>query len=205
MAEEQQGKVKVRRNRKRVYEAPAAESAAEALTPAVQPAAAAEVAVVEAEAGMAAALPEDDRRYAEALGIVRGSAGWSAGAGLIPLPLADVAAVMLLQLRMLKQLSGLYEVPFHTQRAKAALAALLTGLNTAWLAGSSAKIFPFLGVFAMAAMPAANGAASYAVGRVFIQHFAAGGTFLDFDPAKVKAYFAQQYREAGPGGEVQSR
>ena len=41
-------------------------------------------------------------------------------------------------------------------------------------------------------MPAAAGASTYAVGQVFIQHFESGGTFLDFDPDKVKAYFAEQ-------------
>ena len=28
------------------------------------------------------------------------------------------------------------------------------------------------------------------VGRVFIQHFASGGTFLDFDPESVRKHFS---------------
>jgi hypothetical protein len=28
---------------------------------------------------------------------------------------------------------------------------------------------------------------------VFVQHFESGGTFLDLDPAKVKAYFSEQF------------
>ena len=47
----------------------------------------------------------------------------------------------------------------------------------------------------MAAMPAVNGAFSYAVGRVFIRHFESGGTFLDFDADKVRGYFNEQFRE----------
>ena len=38
-------------------------------------------------------------------------------------------------------------------------------------------------------MPVIAGAA-YAVGKVFIQHFASGGTFLTFDPEKVRAHYA---------------
>ncbi len=44
-------------------------------------------------------------------------------------------------------------------------------------------------------MPILCGAATYATGKVFIQHFASGGTFLTFDPAKVKAHYAQMFEE----------
>jgi hypothetical protein len=33
------------------------------------------------------------------------------------------------------------------------------------------------------------------LGKVLIQHFEAGGTFLDFDPEKVKDYFKAQFEE----------
>jgi hypothetical protein len=40
-----------------------------------------------------------------------------------------------------------------------------------------------------------GGASTYALGKVFIQHFESGGTFLDFDPEKVKEHFATLYKE----------
>jgi len=46
---------------------------------------------------------------------------------------------------------------------------------------------------AILAIPAFSGAATYAIGKVFIRHFESGGTFLDLDTAKVKAYFSEQY------------
>ncbi len=49
----------------------------------------------------------------------------------------------------------------------------------------------FLGITAMSAF---SGAITYAVGQVYIQHFESGGTFLDFDPKKVKAYFMDQFQ-----------
>jgi hypothetical protein len=39
-------------------------------------------------------------------------------------------------------------------------------------------------------------ASTYAVGRVFIQHFESGGTFLDFDPDKVRAHFEAEFKKA---------
>jgi len=38
-------------------------------------------------------------------------------------------------------------------------------------------------------VPAFGAGMSWAVGRIFMQHFASGGTFLDFDPDKVRAFF----------------
>ena len=44
-------------------------------------------------------------------------------------------------------------------------------------------------------MPVFSGAATWAIGKVFIQHFASGGTFLDFDPKKVKDYFMDLFKQ----------
>ncbi|MCI5165392.1 MAG: GTPase, partial [Candidatus Electrothrix sp. GM3_4] len=43
--------------------------------------------------------------------------------------------------------------------------------------------------------PATAEAVTYAVGKVFHQHFASGGTFLTFDPDKVREYYAQMLKE----------
>lgn len=118
----------------------------------------------------------------------------SAATGLIPVPLVDMAGFMAMQLMMLKKLCSLYNIPFDSQRSKSAIAILASGLSSTYLAASSTKLVPFIGAFSIAAMPAVNGAFSYAVGRVFIQHFESGGTFLDFDPDKVRGYFNEQFR-----------
>jgi hypothetical protein len=44
-------------------------------------------------------------------------------------------------------------------------------------------------------MPTLAGASTYAVGRVFIQHFECGGTILSFDPEKVRAHFEKEFEE----------
>jgi hypothetical protein len=41
-------------------------------------------------------------------------------------------------------------------------------------------------------MPALAGAATYAIGRAFIQHFVSGGTLLDFNPPDYKEFIRAQ-------------
>jgi hypothetical protein len=73
--------------------------------------------------------------------------------------------------------------------------ALPTGLAPA-VAASLGKLIPGVGqTLASGSAALLNGAATYAVGKVFVQHFAAGGTFLTFDPEAVRDFFLTQLRE----------
>ncbi len=136
-----------------------------------------------------------DEQFRRAINTVHTYSAMSAATGLIPLPLVDMAGLMTIQLLMLKKLSKHYNIPFDSQRSKSAIAILVSGINSGYIAASSSKLIPFIGSFSVAAMPVVNGALSYAVGRVFIKHFASGGTFLDFDPVKARDYFEEQYRK----------
>jgi uncharacterized protein (DUF697 family) len=132
--------------------------------------------------------------------IIRHNVLWSVGAGAIPLPILDAAATVAVQIRMLKQLADLYEVPFREDRIKNICASLLGGLSApvvGAVAGISAfKFVPVVGpLIAVLAMPSSSAAFTYAVGKVFLQHFASGGTFLDFDPKTVREYFAKMFDE----------
>jgi uncharacterized protein (DUF697 family) len=125
---------------------------------------------------------------------------WSFGAGLVPVPFFDLAAVAAVQLKMLRSLSEVYKVPFAENDGKILLTSLLGGIvptNLAWgPLRSLVKAIPFVGpVIGMATMPLFSASSTFAVGKVFIEHFETGGTFLDFDPAKMGDYFTQQYRE----------
>ena len=137
---------------------------------------------------------EMEEPFRSAIATVYRYSALSAATGLIPVPLVDMAGFMAMQLMMLKKLCAHYDIPFDSQRSKSAIAILASGISSTYLAASSTKLVPFIGAFSIAAMPAVNGAFSYAIGRVFIQHFASGGTFLDFDPNKVRGYFDEQFR-----------
>jgi uncharacterized protein (DUF697 family) len=114
---------------------------------------------------------------------------WSIGAGLVPLPLFDIAAVSVIQLDMLKQLSSLYGVRFSESEGKAWLSAL-SGSILARLAANAVKLIPGIGsIIGGLSMSAMSGASTYALGQVVIAHFEASGDFsnLDIDAAK-RAY-----------------
>ena len=135
-----------------------------------------------------------------ALKTVKNYMWWSMGAGLIPVPFVDLAAVTGVQLEMLNELSKIYGVPFEKNRSKACVGSLLGSIVPTTLAfgtaGSMLKAIPAVGALAGApAMVLFSGAATWAVGKVFIQHFESGGTFLNFDPDEVKAYFKAQFAE----------
>jgi len=125
---------------------------------------------------------------------------WSMGAGLIPVPFLDFAAVSGVQLKMLADISKIYGVPFKESSVKAVIGSLLGFIVpqslTCGVVGSAIKIIPGIGTLAGApAMALFSGAACWALGNVFIQHFESGGTFLDFNPDKVKEYFKAQFEE----------
>ncbi len=121
------------------------------------------------------------------------------GVGLVPLPWVDLAALAGLQLNLVRRLAGLYGVEFSSQLGKSAIGALLGGglpVSLAANLGHLAKGLPGLGWVIGGASVALFGAAStYAIGKVFVQHFESGNTLLTFDPAQVRAYYAQQYAQ----------
>jgi uncharacterized protein (DUF697 family) len=125
---------------------------------------------------------------------------WTMGAGLIPVPFVDLAAVSGVQIKMLSDLSNLYGVKFSANKGKSVVSALLGSIVPNSLAGggvgSILKMIPLVGtILGGVSMSLFSGAATYAIGKSFIQHFESGGTFLDFDPVKVKDYFKSLFEE----------
>lgn len=125
------------------------------------------------------------------------------GIALVPVPLADLAALMGIQIDMMRSLCKVYDVPFKEKLVRSLLSSLVSGAGAAVaLTGLSslAKAVPVLGSLAGAAGMSATGAAvTYATGKVFVEHFETGGTLGDFDPVKFKAAFRAKVRD---GAEV---
>lgn len=133
--------------------------------------------------------------------LVRSHALWAAGVGLIPVPVLDVAGVAGVQYALISELAKLYDLPFSKERIRALAASLLGSGVPAVVAGggaiSIAKAVPFVGtILGAAVLPALSAASTIALGRVFTQHFEAGGTLLDFDADKVRTYFAEEFEKA---------
>ncbi len=144
----------------------------------------------------------------EANAIVKKGLLWSMGLGLVPVPIFDVVAVTAVQLKMVKNLADHYDVKFSQNGGKTIIASLLGGVGgTGVVYGGGASLFkaiPFVGPLAGGlSCSVMAGATTYAIGKVFIMHFETGGTFLNFNPEKMKAYFAEQYAEGKVEAEKQ--
>jgi uncharacterized protein (DUF697 family) len=130
--------------------------------------------------------------------IIKKYALWSAGAGLIPVPGLDLAAIAGVQVKMLSELCRLYDVPFRRNRAKAVVMGVLGSTGAQALAvglpGTAVKMVPILGsVIGAVTTPLFAGAVTYGIGNVLAPHFERGGTLENLNPSSEEAQRA--YRE----------
>jgi uncharacterized protein (DUF697 family) len=160
---------------------------------------------VDGAIGSGAAETTDAQRDEMAAKLVDRFSLWSGAAGLIPIPLVDIAAVGGVQLQMLRKLSEIYGVPFTDNRGKSIIASLAGSLipasaatTTAMGVSSAMKFIPGIGsAVAALTMPVFSAGATYAIGKAFIQHFASGGTLLDFNPPDYREFIKAQKEKFG--------
>lgn len=120
---------------------------------------------------------------------------WSMGAGSVPLPILDIAAVTAVQLDMLKQLSKIYGVDYQESSGKSLISAI-AGSTLARLGASFIKSIPGIGsLLGGISMVVLSGASTYAMGQVFIRHFESGGSFFDFDIGKGKKVYEEEFKK----------
>lgn len=118
--------------------------------------------------------------------IIRTHVLWSMGAGLVPIPVVDVAAVSGVQIKMIQDIGRLYDVELNDNLGRSVLAAL-TGGTLARLGASAIKALPFVGsVVGGITMSVLSGASTYAVGHVIARELEEQGTLdkLDVNAAK---------------------
>ena len=115
------------------------------------------------------------------------------GAGLVPIPILDIAAVTAVQMDMVKQLSWLYGIQ-HPGSFDKSLITALTGSVFARIGASFIKAIPIVGsVLGGVSMAMMSGASTYAVGQVFKRHFESGGDFSNFNPSSARVLFEEEY------------
>lgn len=211
MNSEEKDKIVIKRPRRRVYETPEPETPRTAKMKANKPKVAKPKATKPTETRPAKEpkpqpKPQPENEYdsirvrGRAEDIVKKSIYWSMGIGLLPFPIFDVAALTALQVKMAHDISKAYGKSFSQSRGKAVILSLLGSLNIYALSSIAfrgiMKILPGPGYFLGAASSSGFSAATtYAVGKVFIQHYEMGGTLLDLDPDSVKEYFREQYQK----------
>ncbi len=127
--------------------------------------------------------------------IIRNHMIWAMGAGLIPVPIADFFAVSAIQLDMVRQIAKLHDIDFSETAGKASITAL-TGSGLARLGARAVKFIPGVGsIIGGITMAVLSGASTYALGEVFKKHFETGGTFLDFDPGRLKKFYDEKFEK----------
>jgi uncharacterized protein (DUF697 family) len=158
-------------------------------------------ATLEAEA---VEVPRDE----SATAVVRRHSAYAAGTSLIPVPLVDLVATSGVQVKMVRDLAGLYEVEFSPDAAKSVISALIGTLGAqqaAVGASSLVKVLPFIGPVASTVVaPGLAGAVTYGLGQVFIRHFSMGGTLLTFDVEKMRAYFKEEVEQGKSSTKAES-
>jgi uncharacterized protein (DUF697 family) len=121
--------------------------------------------------------PLAPRRRALARRIVDRHKNYAAIGGLVPLPAANIASVTAINLRMVKQLSELYGVPFQRDRTRSLIIALIAGAapTGAGLAASSTLMWIIPGglVWGLGAAALTAGALTRGIGLVFLDSFEA--------------------------------
>jgi uncharacterized protein (DUF697 family) len=135
--------------------------------------------------------PQSEKERHRALKLVERFAFWAGAAGAIPVPGLDLAGVGAVQVQMVRRLADMFDIEFSQSRGKALIAAIggavITG-SSGLGAASLTKTIPVLGpAVSSIAVPTLAAGATYAIGIAFIEHFASGGTLLNFDFQQVRA------------------
>jgi uncharacterized protein (DUF697 family) len=145
-------------------------------------------------------VDEPPAREEQARAIVRRYMFGNAAVGLIPIPLFDLVALTGVQMKMVHSLAELYGVDFSAELVKNSVVTMVGSLGSLTLGGAiAASAFKFIPIFgttaAVLSLPVISAGITYAVGKVYIMHFEAGGTLLDFEPGKMHAYFKEAYSQ----------
>ncbi len=142
-------------------------------------------------------MKENEKRSARAEKTVKRYMLGSLAVGLAPIPLVDMAALTGIQLKMLHSLAKLYGHEFSNDPGKSIIGSLLGGGVSVSVSSSAVQLlknlFPLGRVASMVSASLFGGASTYAIGKVFIQHFESGGSFLTFDPDQVRDYYSKQF------------
>jgi uncharacterized protein (DUF697 family) len=141
-------------------------------------------------AALAPAASDATRRRLRAVAIVERHANFSAIGGVIPLPIANTAAIAAIMVRMVKSLSAHYGVPFQRNRARAIIIGLMGGIMPTGLAtvATSTLIYfvPGYNLVGLAVSSVTASACARSIGQMFIDHFENGATLVEFPSAVLR-------------------
>ncbi len=122
-------------------------------------------------------------RRSAARKIVERHRTYAAVGGLFPLPIVNIAGVTAINMRMVKQLSDLYRVPFERDRTRSMIIGLMGGAVPTGLGAATASTLVFVvpgsALFGLAVSAISAGALTRGIGLVFLEHFENESMSLD--------------------------
>jgi uncharacterized protein (DUF697 family) len=157
--------------------------------------------VIEGGSPEAATLSDDDiARQLTAESLTKDYVLASVAASIVPVAIFDIAAVVAIQMRMIQKLSQLYGKPFSDKMGRKVIYALaggVLGYGAGYaVAASATKLIPGIGwMVGMVSLPVVAGASTYAVGRSIARHYEDGGSLMDFDASKMRAFYKEQFEK----------
>lgn len=124
---------------------------------------------------------------------------YCAGVGLVPIPIIDFVGITALQIKLVHDLAKNYKQDFNKEIARSIISTMVAGVTTGGLASGTSYLLrqiPLIGgILGFTTISLYSMGTTYAIGKVFTQHFESGGTLLTFNPEKLKAYFSSMYAE----------
>lgn len=140
-------------------------------------------------------MSEDKKNHAQlANQVINNHVLWAMGAGALPVPIIDVAAVTMIQIDMLKQLCSTYDIPYSESQGKSMVSAI-TGSVLARFAASAVKGIPIIGTaLGGVSMIILSGASTYGIGKVFLNYFEMGKGLDDIDIEESKKQYEEEFK-----------
>ncbi|MBB6254961.1 YcjF family protein [Nitrospirillum iridis] len=135
-----------------------------------------------ASADAPVAVPPDvlALRLDKASRILARYSGWGIAAGAVPVPVVDLAALAVVQTKMVMELAELYGETVSLESVQALVGVLIGVLvpksASSLLTQLLVNVLPGVaGLVGLTSMAAFSGVGTYAMGRVFIRYFEGGG------------------------------
>jgi len=119
--------------------------------------------------------------------------------GLVPIPIFDMAALVTVQVSLIRKIAKAYDVPLMQEKIKTTVGSLIAAIAPQSLAptlASLTKFIPFVGQsMGSVTMPVLAGASTYATAMMFQKHFESGGTLLSFDFEKMREFYNDAFEK----------
>jgi uncharacterized protein (DUF697 family) len=140
------------------------------------------------------------QRLDKASRILSRYAAWGVAAGAVPVPVVDLAALAVVQTKMVTELAELYGETVSLESVQALVGVLIGVLvpksASSLLSQVLVNVLPGVaGLVGLTTMAAFSGVGTYAMGRVFIRYFEGGGRLHGISAKSIREELEREFRQ----------